>query len=305
MSTVHALNIPEQTGQVAAWLEEHLLGLDLSALAAELSAVRKGELLESRPLEVVLGDDLQRVLDEGLSVLPRGKLRQLLRDPALLLQLQVQVFIEGGEYWHRRRRPSPEMEALVERGWERIRRSIEADAPEETDGPRATPLAAIQRPKWYWHPLFVSLLTAAAVVAVMAVVELPIGRDRATAAANGWGWDKPGTLAEDASAEAYMNNLADAAGDWFNARPATQQDLARRIGEFRLGCSTLITSDHKPLSPEDEQWLVEKCQAWAKKLDQHLADAEAGEDVLTVRDEADETINNLIKAIRARAKQAA
>ena len=54
-------------------------------------------------------------------------------------------------------------------------------------------------------------------------------------------------------------------------RPDDPIDLARRIGEFRQGCSVLILSPHKPLSGQDRAWLVGKCRAWAAKLDAHLA----------------------------------
>ena len=57
----------------------------------------------------------------------------------------------------------------------------------------------------------------------------------------------------------------------FPPSPDDTEGLVRRIAEFRQGCSVLIESPHKPLPDTDRTWLVEKCRAWAAKLDAHLA----------------------------------
>jgi hypothetical protein len=112
-------------------------------------------------------------------------------------------------------------------------------------------------------------------------------------------------LPEDASPAAYFDQLADSAHEWFDPRPETPIDLGRRLGEFRQGCSVLILSPHRPLPAQDRAWLVEKCRAWAAKLDAHLAALESGEPAGSVRDQADATIDTLIKALRDRAKSLA
>ena len=56
----------------------------------------------------------------------------------------------------------------------------------------------------------------------------------------------------------------------------------------------LILSQHQPLSPEDQAWLVGKCRAWSARFDGCLAAIEVGGDSRTVRDQADETANNLV-----------
>ena len=119
------------------------------------------------------------------------------------------------------------------------------------------------------------------------------------------GLEPPGALADDLPPGVYLDRLADAAGEWFKKRPDDPIALARRIGEFRQGCSVLILSPHKPLSAQDRAWLVEKCRAWAAKLDAHLAALEGGASAAKVRDDADATINKLIEALRDRAKSLA
>jgi hypothetical protein len=150
------------------------------------------------------------------------------------------------------------------------------------------------------------LSAAAVVVAVVTISQRP-DRDRKgngpnVASSPGWGWNRPDALPQDLPRNAYLNHLADAAHAWFNQRPDDPVALAKRIAEFRQGCSVLIQSPHRPLPADDRAWLVDKCRAWAAKLDAHLAAIQSGQDALKVRGEADETINRLIAALRERAR---
>jgi hypothetical protein len=79
--------------------------------------------------------------------------------------------------------------------------------------------------------------------------------------------------------------------------------LAKRIGEFRQGCSVLLLAEHKPLPEAERVWLVNRCKTWAAKLDKHLTELEAGKDVLTVRAEMDETVKQIAAALQSRADQ--
>jgi hypothetical protein len=165
------------------------------------------------------------------------------------------------------------------------------------------------RVRWYRHPAFVGLATAAAVLlAVRAydaryrgsgVVQPPV------VAATGWGWAKPDALPQDLTAPAYFNRLADAAQEWFNKQPEDAVTLAQRIGELRQGCSVLIFAEHRPLGAEDRVWLVEKCRSWAAKLDDQRVALEAGGKPEEVRAATDEVVQKLVVALRARADQTA
>lgn len=346
-----SLEIPADADDLAVWLEDHLLGLDLAALVAELSAAHSAESLAGLPsLEDALGKYLPQVMSRGLTALPHERLQTLLTHPDLLLKLQVRVFIEGDTYWESRKQESDEMGALVEGGWRRVRTYLDessdrirvedvgvhsgAGAPGETpsngasrDGgapatvafaPRTTaPLSHGDAPRsgWFGHVL-TGLATAAAVLLACYIVKpfsdgAPTGGAVAVnsgstptpaPAAKPWGWEKPGAIAADVDSAEYLHGLADAAGDWFNKRPEKRADVTKRILAFRRGCSTLILSDHQPLAEADREWLVERCRAWAGKLDAHVAALEAGGDVLEVRTAADATIRKLINAINQRAE---
>jgi hypothetical protein len=315
---LHVLEIPDQPKERALWLEEQIVGLDLAAVVTELYTLGEGEPLPEKTLEQVLGSALPAALEQGLTVLTPAQLRELIRCPALLLQLQVQVFVEGGAYWHQRSRAaseaqgaSGEMTKHVETGRAKMRLFLQSQRPallrpEQGKGGGGNDAGhgnGIVKMSWYRSPLLASLATAAVLaVGVFAVKPFSAGGPPVTQ--QGWGWSRPGAIDESLTPQQYLTKLSEAANDWHKKTPATPAELAKRIGEFRQGCSSLILSEHKPLKAEDKAWLIERCQAWAKKLDQHLADIESGKDVLEVRAQADETVNKLIKALADRAAKA-
>jgi hypothetical protein len=154
------------------------------------------------------------------------------------------------------------------------------------------------------RPWLIGLATAASLLAVLLAYDRlrPRPPDGAVAAQGGWGWSRPDALPRAVPPAAYLNRLADEAAEWFGVRPEEPIALARRLAEFRQGCSVLILAEHRPLSPEDRRWLVAKCRDWASKLDRHLAAVEAGEDSLKVRTEVDDTVNKMIATLLERAK---
>jgi hypothetical protein len=312
-----ALEIPDDAAALAGWLEGHLVGLDLAALVAELEAVHSHDQKQpAPPLDQVLGNLRAAVQSRGLETLLPDRLPVLLQHPRLLLELQESLLVEGGPYWRRMapRNAGREQRVAVERGWERLTASLSEDRvpatviPLPRDATARAPAgpAPGTRP---WRRLLGGLATmtasAAMLVAAFVIAMHGPGGENGAGASAGWGWNKPGGLRYELSRDAYLNSLADSAREWFNQRPDRPQALARRIAEFRQGCSVLIFSVHKPLPEEDRVWLVEKCRTWAAKLDAHLAAVESGQDVLKVRAEADETIERLATALRERAAKPA
>jgi hypothetical protein len=291
-----ALEIPDDPARLAGWLEQHLIGFNLGDLALELAAFH-GEAAEpARSVRDLLGNSLATVLERGLGQIPNDRLRQLLLQPTLLLELQEIVLAEGGDYWDRLGLESRTADGPMERGRQRLQDLLTFEAPASEPG--SDRLEGRQTLAWYRRPSFVCLATAASVL-----VGVFLFQQLSPPAAPGWGWNRPGVLALDVPAQSYLNGLADAASDWFNKRPETPAALAGRLNEFRRGCSNLIFAEHRPLTPQDRQWLVNKCRNWAGKLDKHLGDLEAGQSLFRVRTEADDTVNKLIAALRSRAEE--
>jgi hypothetical protein len=101
----------------------------------------------------------------------------------------------------------------------------------------------------------------------------------------------------------YLNKLADDAAEWSNKKPDDAKAVAQRIQEFRAGCATVMLAQHKPLKDADRAWLLDRCNAWAQKLDQELAKLDQHlEEAAQVRTEVDGIVEKLQKALRDRAK---
>jgi hypothetical protein len=323
--TLHALEIPDEPSQLPDWLERQLTGRDLALVVAELAAVHRAPASAVRSVYDLVGNQFDAVMQSGLKVLAGSVLKQLLTQPGLLLELQEAVFLHGGAHWEHRWRAEPQIEDSVARGRDRLatflasqssepaadhRMTIVFRPPAEPTAASATaPVVALPRREvpWYRQAWVASCATAAVVLIALFVVEQFRGRpDQPVAVASAaWGWNKPDALPTDLSAPAYLNALADAAGEWFNKRPEDPAALAKRIAEFRQGCSVLLLAEHRALAEPDRTWLVERCRAWATKLDGHLASVESGDAALTVRAATDETITKLIEALRGRARELA
>jgi hypothetical protein len=299
------MNIPEQTDALAGWLERQLVGLDLAELVAELEAIHAAGATLS--LDDVLGGRRADVLQRGLGAVPAEALRQLLRQPRLLLELQELVLEHGGSHWGGVD-AGAEMELAMHRGEQRLLVAVRGRRPAAPPAPVVRPTEAVTA--WYRRPSVVSLATAAALLLAVGGYWFWLGRTSQTTvpgptATERWGWNKPGALPNDKPAPEYLNALAGAGAEWFKKQPDDAPGVAQRINEFRQGCSTLILAPHKPLGDEDRKWLVERCRVWAKKLDDQLAALEQGEDPVKVRTEVDGIVNKLVDALHDRAKTAA
>ncbi len=148
------LEIPEDSGRLPEWLESHLMGRDLQQVATELRVLGNASEDPAVSLSEVLGDKIQEVLQVGLRSLSRAQLRQLLRQPQLLMELQDLVLDEGGEYWM----TVPHGDDITDntkKTWTKLKGAIAEDAPKSE---MARPSKA-----WLWAGAGWLAATAAAV----------------------------------------------------------------------------------------------------------------------------------------------
>lgn len=280
--------IPEDPDDQVVWLEQQLVGLDLGRLVGQLATLHGPARGAEPSFSLLFTPYLAAVLQVGLTALPRDLVRELLRHPRLLLELQERVLTEGGPYWDRVQRADADLQGAAEAGWRRLQRV--APAADVSPGPRLP---------WYRRAWVASLATAAA--ALVAVGLWQAWWPGSAAAPTAWGWDRPGALPAGVSRGEYLRALAAVADEWSRKQPVTAPELARRILQFRQGCTTLLLADHEPLPEADRDWLKERCRRWAAKLDAELAALEAGKDVEAVRRAVDETVRQLAAALRERA----
>jgi hypothetical protein len=293
-----ALEIPVDSAELPGWLERQLLGFDLAALVADLEAIHGNLGSKTLPLDRLLGNARASVLERGLSALPPASLRQFLQHPRRLLDLQELVLVEGGPYWQRLAAGSPESARLDAEGWRRLNAFLtigNEDVP-QVSVPRT---AETRRNPWRSIPIVVA--TAAGLLAVTLVYERSRELARPVVPAGNWGWLRPGAFDQELSRAAYLNQLAKEAEEWFNKRPDEPIALARRITEFRLGCTALILAEHRPLVPPDYPWLIQTCRRWASDLDKRLSELEDGINPRLVRSRVDQIARQIAKELRDRA----
>lgn len=304
-----AITIPEEPERLADWLERQLVGPDLGALVAELSAVHGPPPAAPGLAGDLVGDRLAQVRACGLAALPPDALRRLLRQPAALFELQELVLSEASDYWDRLLSADATLDAPASRGEHRLSAFLDTWAPEGRREPALRPFPS--RGRWYRRPVVVSLATAAALLlTVGAALWFAVDRFRpphqVVPVATAWGWNRPEALAPEASDADYLRKLAREADDYFAEQPDEPAALARRILEFREGCTRLILADH-PLQPATRDWLRERCNAWAEKIDGHLRSLEKanGRNTPQVRDDMAATVRQLQNALRAQADKLA
>ncbi|MCE9533123.1 MAG: hypothetical protein K8T89_18650 [Planctomycetes bacterium] len=294
------MTIPAESRDLGRWLDEQIAGRHLRAVVEELAAVHRSAPAPAGTFEELLGDVFVEIMERGLAAIPHHRLIALLKQPDLLLTLQEAVLSEGGPYWDKVAASDEDLTLLTANGRRRLEKDVEPAMP-------ARPAAPIWR-----HPFVVSFATAAVVlIAVFAINRRAPGPtpDKTEVAkkpdespAPGWGWNKPDALPNNLAAPDYLAKLGVAVTEWSDRRPENAVDLSKRLNEFRQGCSMLLLATHQPLPADEKTWLKNRCRDWAKKINTHLADLEAGTDPIRVRVEVDETVRDIAAALRSRAE---
>ena len=289
-----AFDLPEETDELRAWLDDSLLQPELASVVAQLAAVHADEGNQQLTLEAILQEQRELVLQQGCRALSSLQIQQLLTHPELLLELQEQLFLEGGAYWQERIAAQANEEE-VSRGQDWLRQQI---GETQSTGTQSIPTHPDYQSVSYRKIGIIGFVSAALILVAVFLNQQP-------APAPGWGWNRPGALTADVPAAVYLNQLADSAEEWFNKPTDTKAALEARLKQFRAGCETLIKAPHPQLSQEDRAWLVERCQAWAGKLDEQIVALNQGADLKSADEAADALINKLIKALRTRAQSVA
>ena len=328
---ITSLDIPDDPAEVPKWLESILIGPNLGEFVREIEITQevvRGELKPTPSLDEILLDSKGSVLESGLVKLPYERIRLLLQHPRSLLALQELVFIEGGEYWQGLSRPQ-EMSDLAKEQFAVIQNLIAEQASgagvAETDGGKPKPQESSDHPafdnsrvgkstsstlqttksqNWFSGVRFAAGLAAAASVLFFFVGNWN-GRNSVepvvkVVKTSDWGWERAGILDVSLAPDQYLNHLANLAGEWFNQQPASVELLEDRLRTFRKSCDTLIDYRHDQLPETDRAWLVDRCKAWAKKLDEKIAALAESKDSKQIQIESDALINNLMVKLRDR-----
>ncbi len=298
-----ACDIPEDSTQLADWLEQQLVGLQLGDLVAMLRAVHGDG--DGPSLEDVCDGKLSEVVQHGLGRLEISQLQGLLVHPKRLLELQERVFLDGGDHWRTVPRTTEHLQAAAV-GWALlpVRSSTLASPLSSSTLAASSPLNANEnedRTGRSAHPTSRSrgAWWMAGVVALVAALLLMFWTPpRADSLA--WGWNRSGTFASDVTAEKYLDRLADRADEWSGRPHDTLDQLRRDLSDFRRACVTLLEAPHDRLPAPQRDELLKRCRKWRDKFDTQLAALEAGGNANDIRQEADKTVGSLVTALRQR-----
>jgi hypothetical protein len=286
--TLLLTTLPEDRTELAQTLERFLVGPNLDDLVEELSALH-GAVSPEITLADLLNDDRGSVLLRGLATLYLKKLRCLLRNPSLLIELHELVLLEGGPHWDQLLQRQTDIRDIVERAGRRLEASLGL-----SDAPRPLPPRQPRR-RFYPRPWFVSLSTAAVVLLAVYFVNQYWESRRV------WGWNRPDLLANANSPKEVFTRLANAGEEFQKQVKDSPGDLDKALHAMREGCLRLRSEAFPQLSQKDRTWLQRVCKEWGEEIDQHLVDLKSGKKPWqTVREEANQTVDKLVKTLRDR-----
>ena len=308
---MNILDLPESHNEQVDWLERAMLGSDCNRVIAELSAVFGNASLDLTEAE------RQAVLESGLRELTPERFRQLLKAPTTLRALQQDVIEFGGDHWNSIAL-HPSQADIIQRA-QPVMQSVQQTPTSSTSTNR--------RSSQIWASTFTgaavgSLVTAAALLVMLSAnnnqqdnqtnQSVEVAVNSSTDNSEGWGFEKfansddvsddvsGNVKATDVDRKNYLEKIAVAAEAWSNKRPDTPAALAKRLGEFRMGCSAIILANH-PLPAADQDWLKDRCTKWASAIENHLAELEGGMSVQEVTSRVDATVTKIAAAIKGRA----
>lgn len=272
-----------------AWLDAQLVGLHLRNLIDELYALndqrealsRSTAPLENFPpgriqsLDEILNPDLlSRVRREGTSALHQSKIQALFRSPDVLLDLQEDIFINGGAYWQTVPRTA-EHNRLATLDFEALReKKGAAEAPTSTPAlvSMREPSSQILVERKSWK----NAVFAATVLAMSVLVTLAVLNPSREPQMSGTGFGTPGLLDNNVDSQLeYFQRMSVANGEWLKKSRNDSAELLAALKSYSQDCQILIDSKHPALDDRHERWLKSKCGEWKGKIDEIVAALES------------------------------
>ena len=308
-----ALCLPEDRAQWPAWLEQQLMGVELPKLCKQLVTLG-GQHPAATTLEAVLGAQRSAVLQQGLQGnLNTQQLTKLLAQPALLLELQALILLEGGDFWTQVA-PLPANTASVEAARKNVLpqlsispnksgpmeealrgkpSSVHASDHESLARPSDS-LASGQpgRSTWLW----LAALAATAAAVLLAVMN-PF-----RASPSGQFFAAQELQASAATPQAALVRMAQRVqADW-KRDLASDQEFQNQLVAFRDSCEYLIDGPLvKTLDGLPNEVILDiqqRCRNWQKQASDLIAKLKEGQPAATIRQEADALIDKLANKLR-------
>jgi len=315
---VPALCLPDERRDWAAWLEKQLVGSELPKLVEQLIVL--GKLSGKHPPDITLQDwlagDKANILSRGLQKdIAQARIEALVHNPALLMELQELICLEGEEYWLRLPKSSADQafeNSVMQKVLARIdsasnpsgATALSSLASGPLDNSSSTALAkkdvqpvvrsssvGTARPKSRstWFALGAIAATAAAVMLILFNPFAPPEKGEFFAAAE---LQAPVATPQ----ESLLRMASQVEKDWKPNLTDTKA-LQRQLVAFRDSCDLLIygplLESLKGLPNDKRDLVVNRCQAWKKTATELIDSLEAGGAVSEIQPKADEMIKKL------------
>jgi len=296
-----AFDIPDNAVELRSWLDQQLVGLRLSQLVEELRTIgsvmyEKAE-SQSEPasasesLSDILNRDIRmQVLQQGTSALKDSQIQALFWSPDALLDLQEDIFINGGKFWQTVPRTA-EHNRLAAFDFDKLRekiRAAESAQPmlELVSAKEPSSQVLVQRGTWR------TTVLAAAVLAMSILVTLAVLKPSREPQISGTGFGKPGLLDNNANSQLeYFQRMSAANDEWLQTTRSDTAALLAALKAYSSDCQNLIDSKHPALDDRNERWLKSKCGEWKGRIDEVIVALES--DKMSFED-ATWTVNDVV-----------
>jgi hypothetical protein len=290
---------PAKWPELSHWLDQQLVGMSLGQLVEELRILRDAQhkgpaevqnRVEAGPktLEQILTPEVRRkVLDLGTSVLSQGEIQGLFRSPETLLDLQEDIFINGGKHWKTVPRTDVHKQ-LAQSGFAAIQARIGTEAASVLKPAQKQNSADISgKPRSWKNAAF-----AAAVLAMSVLVTLAVLNPSREPQMSGTGFGTPGLLDNNVNSQLeYFQRMSVANEKWLRTNRSDKDALLAALKIYSSDCQNLIDSKHPALDDQNERWLKSKCGEWKGKIDEIVAALES--DKMSFED-ASRTANEVV-----------
>ena len=305
---LHLLEIPAETQDLAAWVEQQIMAPTFGEFAAQLQVIHSYDNPGASQLELnqILGETQGYVVEYGMVSCSSKQIRQLLSNPEALLELQGMIFEHGSQYWLGKagnQSVQPQILNALKTQIQEAENAVGLAPSRSTNRPanvgrftRANSTSTRRAFGW-------KALAIAAGLLVMGTVGWNMLSPPDQPAVAKWGWQSEDAMPKTATPGEYLAKLSAGGNAWFDREVENTEDYIKRLTELRTGCEILINAEHLVLSSDDRQWLVDKCKSWKVKFDQQLigvnSDPENFEKYLI---ETNQTVNSLVKALKEKAE---
>lgn len=292
-----SLEIPESLSDTGAWLDDLLLSPDLVNTIVELEVLAGDRLTRVQSLDGVLAASEDAVYESGLANVSDSTIRSILRQPALLLELQQRVMMHGGDFWQKKTDANFGTAKATSMFDTASSGSNAATGPGNQAVPANRNKQASFAANGNRKMIFGTLAALAAAVLIMVSIG-QFGGGSSSVAKAGWGFSKSGLLTSDVSEGEMLDRLVGATRSWHNKTPGSAGALAKRLHQFDDGCQALLASDLPQLSAATRRSVHQACENCRTSIAALLDSLERGTDLETVRTNAATAVDELATALQ-------